>query len=303
MSDLDPSHSPDQLRAIAAGTTRFVLSQCESQHRSTIISKTRFTNAVRDMAATENVTNIKNAVVFDHVNSLLQDIYGFKLIGIRSKKSNAAKHTNVEADHTTSAQPADQPTDLGFKGDRFILINTIPFPPELSKYTINWSRDTFFSLPKESSTTIAQEPTLQSTLSTSQQLTLQGIIAVTLCIVVLMKNNCLQQELLIALAKFGIPIDGTLIPVVNMRIQDVLSHMTRLEYLQRRLNVASSTIADTPTFVSDDIIFYSLDSRAQTEFPPEALARLCQQLLALDDTAMPALQESIRLSVGDAYVV
>ncbi|AET39762.1 Smc5-Smc6 complex subunit NSE3 Ecym_4745 [Eremothecium cymbalariae DBVPG len=292
--------SDSQLSPIVSGMVRFVLSQAESQIRSTIISKTRFTNAIRDIAAAENISNIKYANVFDEVNVVLQDIYGFRLVGTPSRKNNINKNVKIaEAEDEFNSSETNPIADLKFRGDRLMLINDIPLPSKHAQSMIDQTSFLYREriIDSQYAPGIESAQTLVSQLSTDQLLVLQGIMSIVICMVIFSKNNCLEQELFTNLSKFGIPTGGYPIPIINMKIQEVLNHMVKLEYIQR----VTSTISDGATPNGQETIFYSIDRRTQIEFPQEALVAMCQKLLAVDETQLNSLCESIKLSIGDSY--
>lgn len=283
----------DQLKSVISSTARFVLSQSEYQVRSTIITKTKFINSVRELGALENVTNLKYASIFYEVNLLLQDIYGFKLIGVRSKKTKA-KNISGDSQENTSANNLP-PLDLEFKAERFILISVLPVPGPIASYAIQNARTLYLA---QDCNNYNPDPHLSvSDFSTSQQLIFHGIMATVLCIIFFSKNNCLEQELLAALSKFGIPIDGNNINILNIKIEDILAQMVRLEYIQTNIPAAQSSSV-TPI---QESVFYSIDRRTQLEFPPEALLNMCKEFLGLYDSALESLSAYIGLSIGDSY--
>ncbi|AAS50246.1 AAL120Cp [Eremothecium gossypii ATCC 10895] len=295
----DEAEAAETRSPLVCNVVRFVLSQCESQVRSTVLTKTRFTNAARDIAAAENITTTKYAKIFDEANAVLEEVYGFRLVGIPNKKSASNKASRTGDAEAADGDPGSTPiTDLGFKGDRFILCSTIKAPPAYMQMVLDQSRQLYVKRLGSGQYEPGTETdhTLTSQFDTDQILALQGIMAVVICIILFSKNNALEQELLTHLAKFGIPTDGYAVPIINMRIQDVLSYMVRLEYIQRTAPAASETGAL-------DSIFYSVDRRTQVEFPQESLVEMCQRLLGLEQTAVQSLRESIALSIGDAYSI
>lgn len=296
----DPDHI-DKKTLVARRVARLILSNTEAN--STIITRAKLTNTIRDACQAENTGSVKFEQVFQELNVIFGDIYGFKLLGLQPKSNKdkkPGKNSSSGNDHVAGAQ-ATGFVDLKSKAQSFILINALPSPPPrygnflLSQCTKPYSERIINEEYMGHDMSIASENTLDNKLSTDLLLVLQGLTSVVIAVVLFSSNNILQQELEQHLAKFGIPTDGLRIPIVDLTFEELIKLLDRKEYIVR--------IEERSKDGNQETVSYRIGRRTQIEFDKDSLLAMCQELMGLDPAQSSQIQESIELAVGDAYAV
>ncbi|AQZ15940.1 NSE3 (YDR288W) [Zygosaccharomyces parabailii] len=268
---------------VARKVVRFVLSASESQN--VVFGKTRLQTVAKDASQQENCPRIQFAQLLNQVNSILKDIYGYELVGLPPRQTSVAR-----------ASPRKAGEDkIGSKASRFILLNIMPLLPELEELRSEqcsslykgflFNRDHFED-------NLNGIRTIESALETHQDLVFKGLLTVILSIILFSKNNILQQELFKLLESYGVPTDGTRIPVLDWTIDELMKSLDRKEYVLK---------LEENSEVEGDVTSYRIGRRTQLEFSIDALVEMVRQVLGLDDGLLARLKEDIKKNIGDSY--
>lgn len=251
--------------AVARRVVRFLLSRTESQ--STIISKNALQNVIRDISRQENCERVPFDVLIQQVSKILEDVFGYELQRL------------ADGGNSTS------------KAQRYILLNTLKPLPGVNELLIDMSQRAYEHYVAMDQNSTPCRNTLDNDLH-DEDLAFKGVLSVVLCIILFSKNHILQQELLSHLESFGIPIDGTKIPILNCTIDELLKTMDKREYL--------SKIQDSSD-IQGETISYRIGKRTQSEFGLDSLVLLVQSVMGLSKDQYPSLKDDIAKNIADSY--
>lgn len=286
-------YGDDKTVVVSRKVVRFILSNCESQN--TIIARGRLQNVAKEYANQENCTRIPFSTLLSEVNNILEDIYGYKLIGLPPKVgTNMGPSQNVgNSTSNTSDNNKDDKTTT--KASRFILLNVMKSIPELDETLLDQSSSLYKSVLGDENgvqENLNSSDTVGSTLSTHHDLVFKGLLTVVICIIVFSRNNILQQELFQFLESYGVPTDGSKIPILNWNIDEFIKTLDRKEYVVK---------IEQNSDVEGNITSYRIGRRTQWEFGIDALVEMMRQVLELDASQIPQLKEDIKKNIGDSY--
>lgn len=277
-------YASNRAASVACKVVRFVLSACESQN--TIIGKNRLQSLAKDVAHQENCSRIPFTQLLDQVNGILRDIYGYELVGLPPKHAMTGR----------SSSPKKVGEDkTGSKASRFILINSMPLLTELEDLRLEQSSTLYkgFILNEDRfQDNLNGINTIDNALETHQDLVFKGLLTLVISIILFSKNNILQLELFNHMKSYGIPTDGSRIPVLNWTIDEFIKSLDRKEYILK---------LEENSEVEGDIISYRIGRRTQQEFGIDALIKMVRQVLGLDKGLISHLREDIKKSIGDSY--
>ncbi|QLG70506.1 hypothetical protein HG535_0A04460 [Zygotorulaspora mrakii] len=254
-SDVDPKTA-----AVVRRTVRFILASIESQ--LTVISKNRLQNVVRDISQQENSSRIPFNDLVRSASELLEDVFGYEL------------------------------RRLGTRSEKFIVLNTLKPLPRLNEFIIKLCENTKTDSFAHDSEHISPKTNCLNSTFHDQDLAFKGVLTVTLCTVLFSKNHILQQELLEHLSSFGIPTDGSKIPVINCTIDELLKTLDRREYLYRVQDSAD---------IQGETVFYRIGRRTQLEFDLDSLVLLVRSVMGLAEDQHSTLREDIARNIADSY--
>ncbi|SCV03346.1 LAME_0H09692g1_1 [Lachancea meyersii CBS 8951] len=280
MSQAVDNFDPDAdsaLSAVSRSVVRHILALCESQ--SNMIAKTRLANIIRDVAKKETIHRAQFSKVYQSVNKILIETFGYQLVGLQPKNSPA----HLAAD----------------KVQTFMLVTAVAEPPAAYQaLLVQEASDMYGSRVMDdhyvgNELQALSETNAQRSVSTDRNLAMQGLTLLVLMLVLLSKNNLLLQELIEGLASFGVPNDGRRIPVVDLTLEDFLKHLVKREYLHRVEENTADGMAD--------VILFRVGRKAQVEFDKSALIETCREIMQLSPEQTDRLKLSIDLNVGDAY--
>ncbi|CAI4057104.1 hypothetical protein SUVZ_02G4010 [Saccharomyces uvarum] len=284
---------------VAKKVVRYILSRGESQN--SIITRTKLQSVIHDAAQEENVTKLSFSKMFMDINTILDNIYGFQLTGLPSKNSINTGGNNNNNTATNSNNNANKVMDepLGHRSQRFILLNNAPYLKEFDDFKLLQTIRTYEELIVNGEYVgddigLESSNTLESKLGTDQDLAYKGILTVILCIIFFSKNNILHQELIKVLESFGIPSDGSKIPILNSTIDDLIKALERREYIIK-LEEKSDT--------DGEVISYRIGRRTQAEFGLGSLEILVQEIMGLGEEQARSLHDDIVKSIGDSYSI
>ncbi|GAV56148.1 hypothetical protein ZYGR_0BA00540 [Zygosaccharomyces rouxii] len=283
----------DKTVVVSRKVVRFILSNCESQN--TIIAKGRLQNVAKEYANQENCTRIPFSTLLSEVNSILEDIYGYNLVGLPPKAgTNMVASQNV-GNNTSNANINNKDDKSGTKASRFILLNTMKNISELDEVLLDQSASLYKDVLRDENyvqENFNSSSTVGNTLSTHQDLIFKGLLTVVICIIVFSKNNILQQELFQYLESYGVPTDGSKIPILNWNIDEFVKTLDKREYVVRM---------EQNSDIEGNITSYRIGRRTQQEFDIDALVEMMRQVLGLDANQNPHLKEDIKKNIGDSY--
>ena len=267
---------------VARRAVRFVLANTESQN--TIISRARLQNAIRDAAVEEHSQKSNFFQVYQDINAILGDVFGYELRGILSRNANSSGGIAMDESE-------------GSKAQSFILLNKMRYIAGFEEFKVAQQSQSFNDMIINGAYIGAEMDTpsnftLKNKLSTDQDMVFKGILSVVLCIVLFSKNNILHQELLKGLGKFGIPTDGSHINILNYSIDDLLKILERKEYISK---------LEEKSDIEGDVVMYRVGRRTKAEFDLDALVNLVRTLLGLPEDQLPDLKGDIAKSIGDSY--
>lgn len=303
MSDSEPEDN-EKLRAVAKHVVRHVLSLSESQ--STIISRAKLSTLIREVSA-ENNRVARFNVVYNEMNALLLDTFGYRLWGLPSKSQKNPKTKRKPGASSRDLTPETANVDLentalpdlGDKAQFFMLVSSLSTAPRPFRELLMQEGSSLYEKRIVDESYIGDDPTLlprdayEVAVSTDQDLVARGLTSVVLTLVLFSRNNILHQELIQNMQKFGVSGEGQSIPVLNLTLSEFLKALVKREYLQQ-LEEHSSDGAQ-------DVIFYRLGRRAQVEFDKKSLLTMCCEIMQVDAVQLPNLEKSIEMSIGDAY--
>ncbi|CCF58298.1 hypothetical protein KAFR_0E01440 [Kazachstania africana CBS 2517] len=278
------TQSNDKLDVVARKVVRFIMSQVESQN--TILSRAKLMDVVKNASQQENATRIRFDDMFTAINNILFDVYGYELKGLRNRP--VTSQTSATTINATEEIP-------DHKASQFLVLNNLPFLRNFDELKILQSVRTYEDLIQNGEYTgddmgAESVNTFASKLNVDQDLAYNGILSVILCIILFSSNHILHQDLLKQMEKFGIPTDGTAIPIVQLTIDDLLKTLERRQYIVK---------LEEKSDVVGDVVLYRIGRRTQAEFDQSSLVQLVREVMgvAYDDT----IKHDIRKIVGDAY--
>ncbi|CAI4058760.1 hypothetical protein SKDZ_04G4880 [Saccharomyces kudriavzevii ZP591] len=277
---------------VARKAVRYVLSRAESQN--SIITRNKLLSVIHDTAQEENAAKLSFGVMFMDINAILDNVYGFQLIGLPSKNNIS---TGGNSSNNNTNKSIDEP--LGHRAQRFILLNNAPYLKNLDDFKLLQSVRTYDQLIVNGEYVgddigLESTNTLESKLSTDQDLVYKGVLSVVLCVIFFSKNNILHQELIKYLETFGIPSDGSKIPILNTPIEDLIKTLEKREYIAK-LEEKSDT--------DGEVISYRIGRRTQAEFGLKSLEVLVQEIMGLEEDQSKSLHDDIVKSIGDSYSI
>ncbi|CCH60124.1 hypothetical protein TBLA_0C03200 [Henningerozyma blattae CBS 6284] len=297
----------DKSMVVAGQAVRFILSSIESQN--TIISRAKLVSILGDARKEQNCSRIPFSKSFEEINFILQDTYGMRLYGLPNKKSNNSTSTQNNKNNN------DQKKNINLventinesnsiehsKCNQFIVLDELSETsktPKFQELLMTQTQDMYEeSIINGEYVTedmgIENDGTFETSLSNDKDVVFKGVLTIILSIVFYSKNTLLHNELLPLLERFGIPVDGTQIPILDCNIDDLLKTLERREYLAKTVENSST---------EGELITYSIGRRTRAEFPADALIRLTQQVLDIEDTEASQLRDEISNSIGDAYL-
>ncbi|CCE63305.1 hypothetical protein TPHA_0E02130 [Tetrapisispora phaffii CBS 4417] len=303
----DPTATDIKIVHIAHAMIRYILSV--ATNTNTVITRSRLQDKIRDLKIKENAPNVKFELIFERINAILLDVYGYKLIGYQSSSShqhteNSNGETNTES-NAKEGSDADEIENKNVVSDKFahrsnsfILINNL-------KYVHSF--ESFISLQKSlqyRKTIVDGEyigndndqpasQTLDNSIGTDKLLAMNGILAIVISMIAFSKNNILHNELTGYLQQFGIPIDDTAnIPILEMKFSELLKVFVKREYVAK---------IEENSSMEGDIVTYRLGRRTKAEFPIKSLVSMVQTILNIPNEQLPNLKKDIIKNIGDTY--
>lgn len=285
----DDDYNVNKTTLVARKVVRFILSNIESQN--TILSRNRLQNVIREVSQQENCVRVSFTLLFDEINKILRDVYGYELRGLPPRFSGS-----------TVASSAGQTTGLdeqsNAKAQHFIVLNDMPFIASLDNFKLGQSVKTYEELIVNGEyvgddMSFESENTVNTKLNVDQDLALKGLLSVILCIILFSKNNILQGELTKYLEAFGVPIDGSKIPILKLSIEELLKLLDRLEYIVK---------LEEKSDMEGDTVSYRIGRRTQAEFELDSLVTLVQEVMGLSEGQYSTLKEDIEKSIADSYM-
>lgn len=265
---------------LARKLARVVLSVVESQN--TIINRPRLQKMAKEIAEKEEYGTVRFNEIFQEMNAILNDVYGYELKTLPPRVANPA---------------GDQPDSSSTKTQRYILLDNNASIDQLNDLILAQNESIYVQTIQNGEyigdrLAFESTNTIDNKLSVDQDQTFKGLLSVILCTVLFSKNNILQQELFEHLQKFGVPTDGSPIPIINIPILELLKTLDKLEYLSRH---QEHTDLDLET------VTYRIGRRTQAEFPLDSLVLLIRNVMGITEQQAPNLREDIRKNVADAY--
>ncbi|KAK5963133.1 Smc5-Smc6 complex subunit NSE3 PWA37_004836 [Arxiozyma heterogenica] len=295
MSDTEVSFQPEtptvdiygnsKLVIVARSAVRFLLSQAESSNN--VITKTRLQNVIKEVSRKENCPRYTFKQVYEVINFILMDIFGYTLHALPPKP-------NFQKNNKSNGSTEDK---TGYKADHFILLNKLPHAPTFNEFKLLQNIRIYDEtiIDEEymgNDMSLPSNNTLENKLSVNQDTVMHGLIGVTLTIILFSKNNILHQELMNRLNTFGVPTDGTRIPILNWTIDEFLKMLEKREYIVK---------LEEKSDLEEESILYRIGRRTQAEFTLENLTAMVREITGLDSQQAPSLMDDIKLTIGDAY--
>ena len=232
----------------------------------------------------------------DSINAILWNVYGFQLQGLQSKNNMNIGNNSGNNNNNTNKSMTEP---MGHRAQKFILLNNVPYSKVFEDFKLLRSARTYEELVVNGEYIgddigLESSNTLESKLSTDQDLVYKGVLSVILCIIFFSKNNILHQELIKFLEAFGIPSDGSKISILNITIEDLIKTFERREYIVK-LEEKSDTVGE--------VISYRIGRRTQAEFGLGSLEILVQEIMGLEKDQSKSLYDDIIKSIGDSYSI
>ena len=295
MSDTEVSFQPEtptidiygtsKLVIVARSAVRFLLSLKESYNN--VITRTRLQNVIKEVSRRENCPRFTFKQIYEVINLILMDIYGYTLHAL-PPKPNFQKNNKLDDSNEDKK---------GHRAEHFILLNKLPDAPNFNEFKLLQNIHVYDEtvIDEEymgNDMSLPSNNTLENKLSVDQDTVMHGLIGVTLIIILFSKNNILHQELMNKLNTFGVPTDGTKIPILNWTIEEFLKMLERREYIIK---------LEEKSDLEEESILYRIGRRTQAEFTLENLTAMVREITGLDSQQAPSLIDDIKLSIGDAY--
>lgn len=270
-----------KIAQVAQNVVRFIMSNLQGQN--SIVSKVRLQNVIKECNRRENNRPTSFKVLFEQINAILDDVYGYQLCGIPPRNLNKSKEYKLD-----------------YRADQFILLNKLPLCTRFNRFQLAFSDQLYdFTIIDEEyiveDNVLSVDNVMNNNMSNERELCFKGVLTVILCIVLFSKNSILQEELFSFLEQFGIPTDGNKIPILDWTLVELLKVLERKEYIQSQVE---NTALDLET------VLYSIGRRTQWEFNIQSLTQLVMQVMAVDGMAdAQQWQLDIQRTVGDAYTI
>ncbi|GMM59001.1 Smc5-Smc6 complex subunit [Maudiozyma humilis] len=284
------SPSPSSLRDSGSGVPLASLAAparlCQhilssTQSRSTpLLPRERLVRTVRELNRELGTgTRTPFAAVYDSANALLRSAYGYELTPVQPLTPTP----NATA---TSAHPS--------RAAQFILRNALPPQPRLAAM----QRAQTAAMHRDSAEDAAADPSLEHTL--------RGLTALIVSLTLLSHNNLLHTELARHLRAFGVPADGTPIPVLQCSLEQLLRRLERSGYIARHEEgsgaggeAAPAAAAAPDALPGERVVVYRVGPRSAAEFGAAGLARLLQTLMGVAGDAADAVAREVLQMCGD----
>ena len=302
----ESSVADDKVTIVSMRLIRFVLAQCESQN--TIITRDKLVQNFRELNKEENSKGVTFDKVFMKMNDILSDTFGYNIISIEPKRSNKPgkkqpnKPDNKNPDTDINKTEDSKANKLGSRGTHFILVNAMPY----MKYFEQFKMDQSIMLYNE---TIDQEEyigddmdeasknVLDNRFSSEQIQVQRGLTCLFISIILLSKNNILHQEMIMYLSRFGIPTDGTHIPIVGLSLEELIKILDKQEYIMKLEERSQGDNSGNPN--GNAITMYRIGRRTKHEFGVDALIHMIEETMGIQ--AEDSLRKEIEKTVGDSY--
>ena len=302
----ESSVADDKVTIVSMRLIRFVLAQCESQN--TIITRDKLVQNFRELNKEENSKGVTFDKVFMKMNDILSDTFGYNIISIEPKRSNKSgkkqpnKPDNKNPDTDINKTEDSKANKLGSRGTHFILVNAMPY----MKYFEQFKMDQSIMLYNE---TIDQEEyigddmdeasknVLDNRFSSEQIQVQRGLTCLFISIILLSKNNILHQEMIMYLSRFGIPTDGTHIPIVGLSLEELIKILDKQEYIMKLEERSQGDNSGNPN--GNAITMYRIGRRTKHEFGVDALIHMIEETMGIQ--AEDSLRKEIEKTVGDSY--
>lgn len=290
-------YGTSKIVVVARAATRFLLSQTEATNN--VITRTKLQTVIKEVSKRENCPRYTFKQVYEVINLILMDIYGYVLHALPPKPNvqKTAKNTGNTTTPANGNGSVKDETKAGHRADHFILLKNLPQAPNFDEFKLLQNIRVYDEMIVNEEyigddMSLPSNNTLENKLSVDQDTVMQGLLAVTLTIVLFSKNNILQQELMTNLNSFGIPTDGTRIPILNWTIDEFLKSLEKSEYIVK---------LEEKSDLDEESILYRIGRRTQAEFTVENLTSMVREITGLDHKQAPTLLNDIQLSIGDAY--
>lgn len=268
----------NKVTLVAGKLVRFVLSVAESQNA--IITRSRLQKRTKEITDKEECGSVTLNAVLKETNRLLGDIYGYELKSLPPRGVAPAGGQAVTAQH-------------------YILLDKKPPVAALDDFMFSQGVNTYLHTVQDGQyiggrLNLETTNTITNKLGCDADTTQKGLLCVILCVVLFSKNHILQQELYEQLAKFGVPTDGSLIPIINVSILELLNLLVKQEYLEREVERSGAEL---------EVEIYRTGRRTRAEFPLESLLRLVMELMDVTEEQAPGLRQDIERNIADSYAV
>lgn len=116
-------------------------------------------------------------------------------------------------------------------------------------------------------------------------------------------NNLLHTELARHLRAFGVPADGTPIPVLQCSLELLLRRLERSGYIARHEEAggeaAPAAAAAPDALPGERVVVYRVGPRSAAEFGAAGLARLLQTLMGVAGDAAETVAREVLQMCGD----
>ncbi|QLQ80992.1 hypothetical protein HG537_0E03470 [Torulaspora globosa] len=266
-----------KITLVAGKLVRFIMSVAESQN--TTISRGRLQKRAKEICEKEECGSVPFKEVLKKADRMLDDIYGYELKSL-PPRSGTQDHTASKAQHYI----------LLDKKKPIATLDELVFSHQVTNYmrTIQDGEYIGGKLNYETTNTLANR------VGCDADIALKGLLCVVLCIVLFSKNHILQQELCEQLQTFGVPTDGSNIPIINMTFQDLLRLFEKQEYLIKEVERSGPEL---------EVEIYRIGRRTQVEFPLESLVQLVMELIDVTDDQVPNLTQDIQRNIADSYAM
>lgn len=273
----------NKLTLVAGKLVRFVMSVTESQN--TIISKGRLQKRIKEITEREQCGSVSLIKVLKKTDEMLNDIYGYTLQGLPLRGSTAS-------DRQVSTQ--EQP---GSRGQYYILLDNKKPISALDDFVFSQEVNNYVHAIQDgqyigNKLDLEVSNTLASKLKCDSDIAVKGLLSVVLCVIFFSNNHAIQQELYEHLEKFGIPTDGSNIPIVDITILELLRLFEKQEYIARNVEHSGAEL---------EVEIYRIGRRTKAEFPAESLVHFVRVLMGIAEEQAPNLKQDIERNIADSY--
>lgn len=279
-------YGTSKIVVVARAAIRFLLSQAEASN--TVITRSKLQSVIKDISRKENCSRFPFKQMYEVINMILMDIYGYTLHALPPRSNGHRNQANAVASMEEKS---------GHRSDHFILLKKLPVARHFDEFQTAENSNVYGEMIVNEEyvgddMSLPSNNTLENRLSVDQDMVMQGLLGVTLTIILFSKNNILHQELMNKLKSFGVPTDGTRIPILNWTIDEYLKMIEKGEYIVK---------LEEKSDLEEESIVYCIGRRTQAEFTLENLTGMVREITGLDLQQAPTLMEDIQLSIGDAY--